>query len=248
MLNHIDLFAGVGAFSLGLRRTGGFRTVCYVEQSDYCCRVLQARMADGSLDSAPIHPDIRTFPCGPFAGLVDVVTGGFPCQDVSHAGDRAGLEGERSGLWGEMLRVIREVRPAWVVAENVAALCSLGLDTVLQDLAESGFDAEWQCLPACSFGAPHIRDRVFILAYPLRKRCHSMPGHRGRREVVEGAKLPAAAAIPLVGGVWDEPPRRFVGMADGDADRLDRIQACGNSIVPQITEWIGRRILMAERI
>ncbi|KKM69495.1 hypothetical protein LCGC14_1450280 [marine sediment metagenome] len=165
MLNGLALFAGIGGLELGLSEH--VRTVCYVEQDDYAAKVLQARIKDGQLDDAPIWDDIRTFDGKPWRGVVDIVVGGFPCQDVSVAGRRAGIEGARSGLWAEMFRVVCEVRPQFVFVENVPGLLSRGLGRVLGDLASVGYDAEWLCLQAAEVGAPHRRERVFVLAHTL---------------------------------------------------------------------------------
>src|SRR5579862_7777078 len=133
------------------------RTVQFVELDPFCRRVLAKHWP-----TVPCHDDIRTF----VPGAADVVCGGFPCQDLSIAGKGAGLEGSRSGLWSELCRVIGQVRPSYAIVENVPALLGRGLGRVLGDLAEIGYDAEWHCIPACAIGAPHIRDRIWIVAYP----------------------------------------------------------------------------------
>jgi len=158
-----SLFAGIGGFDLGFERAG---MVCkwQVEIDDYANRVLRKHWPDVRRWS-----DVRTWP-QPDTERVDIICGGFPCQDISYAGRGAGLEGERSGLFFEAVRVVRELRPKAVVLENVAALLTRGLDTVLGTLAEIGYDAEWHCIPAAAVGAPHIRDRVFLAAYSSRER------------------------------------------------------------------------------
>ena len=165
-VNVLDLFAGIGGFSLGLKWAGDFRTVCYVEINPYRQKVLQARMQDGWLDPAPIWPDVRTFDGRPWRGHVDLITGGFPCTDISPAGKGAGIDGKQSRLWREYARIIGEVRPRFALVENSSALLGRGLGRVLGDLAEIGYDAEWDCIPASAIGAPHQRDRIWILAYP----------------------------------------------------------------------------------
>ena len=155
----LDLFSGIGGFSLGLERAG-MRTVQFVEMDPFCRAVLAQHWP-----GVPIHDDIRTFHAP--AGFADVLCGGFPCQDISVAGKGAGLAGARSGLWSEYRRLIGEVRPRFVVVENVAALLGRGLGDVLGDLAALGYDAEWHCIPASAVGAPHRRDRVWIVAYPI---------------------------------------------------------------------------------
>jgi len=160
MMNHLDLFSGIGGFALGLQRTGGFKTIGFCDFDAKTHPVLKK-----NFPGVPIYDDVRTLK-GADIGTVDIVTGGFPCQDLSVAGKGAGLKGERSGLWYEMHRIIKETRPKWVIAENVAVLRSRGLDEVLGSLAEIGYDAEWHCIPASAVGAPHRRDRIWIVAYP----------------------------------------------------------------------------------
>lgn len=162
-MNELALFAGAGGGILGGHLLG-WRTVCAVEFDPYAAGVLLARQDDGTLPPFPIWNDIRTFDGRPWAGLVDVISGGFPCQDISCAGKGAGIEGERSGLWGEMFRVVREVGPRFVFVENSPMLTSRGLGRVLGDLASVGYDAEWMVLGADDVGAPHRRERIWILA------------------------------------------------------------------------------------
>ena len=149
---------------------GGFRTVAYVEYDRYAQGVLMSRMRDGSLDDAPIFEDVRTFDGRSLAGSIDVVSGGFPCQDVSIAGLRAGIKGQRSGLWKEFFRIIREVGPQYILVENTPGLLSAGMGIVLGDLASIRYDSEWDCNFAADFGAWHLRERVWIVADPYNKR------------------------------------------------------------------------------
>jgi DNA (cytosine-5)-methyltransferase 1 len=154
-----SLFAGIGGFDLGLERAG---MVCkwQVEIDDYARRVLAKHWPD-----VPRHDDVRTFPTADRDWAVDVICGGFPCQDISIAGKGAGLAGERSGLWYEYARIISELRPRYVIVENVAALLARGMDAVLGSLSTLGYDAEWHVIPASAVGAPHRRERVWIVAY-----------------------------------------------------------------------------------
>lgn len=152
----LDLFSGIGGFSLGLERAG-MKTVAFVEREPFCQRVLAKHWPE-----VPIYDDVKTYRGDEHE--CDVVCGGFPCQDISFAGRGAGLAGERSGLWSEMARIIGVARPRYVIVENVAALLGRGLGTVLGDLAAIGYDAEWHCIPASYVGAPHRRDRVWIIA------------------------------------------------------------------------------------
>lgn len=160
-LRVLDLFSGIGGISLGLERTGGFETAAFCEIDKAAQKVLNKHWP-----SVPIYEDVSTLSSKDIDGPIDVICGGFPCQDISVAGYGAGLEGSRSGLWWEFHRLIKEFRPKVVLAENVSALRSRGLDQVLRSLDEIGYDAEWHCIPASAVGAPHQRDRIWIVAYP----------------------------------------------------------------------------------
>lgn len=161
-----SLFAGIGGIDLGLERAG---MTCrwQVEIDDYATKVLAKHWPN-----VPKYRDVRSVGADNLSA-VDLICGGFPCQDISNAGKRAGITGARSGLWSEYARIVRELRPRYVLVENVAALLGRGLSTVLGDLAALGYDAEWECIPAAAVGAPHIRDRVFIVAYTD---CRGRPG------------------------------------------------------------------------
>jgi len=163
-MNELALFAGAGGGILGGHLLG-WRTVCAVEWEPYPASVLVARQNDGLLPPFPIWDDIQTFDGRPWRGVVDVVSGGFPCQDISSAGKGAGIDGERSGMWREMARIICEVRPRFVLVENSPMLTSRGLGRVLGDLAEMGFDAKWGVLGAADVGGPHQRDRIWIVGW-----------------------------------------------------------------------------------
>jgi len=163
-LNELAFFAGAGGGILGGTLLG-WRTVCAVEIDSYAASVLCQRQNDGILPSFPIWDDVCTFDGEPWRGIVDVVSGGFPCQDISCAGRGAGIDGEQSGLWREMARIIYDIRPRFAFVENSPMLTVRGLGKVLGDLAEMGYDAEWCVLGADDVGAPHIRKRIWILAY-----------------------------------------------------------------------------------
>jgi DNA (cytosine-5)-methyltransferase 1 len=182
---------------------------------------------------------------------VSIVTGGFPCQDVSHAGTGAGLAGERSGLWRAMADTVRMVRPDYAVVENVAALLERGMGEVCGDLADIGYNSEWDCISAAELGAPHHRDRVFIVA--------DAASNRLERNVCETAPQAIFDRPPKTLATWDAPSSPFrdwrkllaetrpCRMAYGLPGRLDKklLHALGNAVVPQIAEWIGRRIIEA---
>lgn len=157
-LRHVDLFSGIGGFSKGLEDTGGFETVAFVEREPFCQAVLRKHWP-----SVPCHDDVRTFDAAG-TGHVDIVTGGFPCQPVSHAGQRNGKDDDR-WLWPEMVRVVAACRPRWVIGENVFGLISLGLDEVLFDLEGFGYTCWPAVIPACAVDASHRRDRVWIVAH-----------------------------------------------------------------------------------
>ena len=163
---NISLFSGAGGLDLGLRiAIRNLVTVCFVEREAYAAACLVARMEDKALDEAPVWDDITTFNGQRWRGCVDMLSGGFPCQDLSVAGKRAGIDGERSGLWSEFARLIGEIRPRYVFVENVPGLLNNEpMRRVLGDLAAFGFNAEWECVRASAVGAPHRRERVFILA------------------------------------------------------------------------------------
>jgi DNA (cytosine-5)-methyltransferase 1 len=203
----------------------GWTTVCAVEKDTYCQRVLQQRQLDGLLDAFPIWDDICTFDGFPWRGAVDVVSGGFPCQDISSAGRGAGLAGSRSGLWYEMLRVIGEVRPQFIFAENSPYLRKRGLGTVIAGLTGLGYDVRWGVLGAWHVGAPHRRNRMWVLANSNRTAVRQQPG-RGRGQDGEEETEPREEDW------WSEP--RFAGMDDGVANRMDRIRATGNGQVPAV--------------
>ena len=309
-----SLFAGIGGFDLGFERAG-FDVRWQVEIDQFCRRVLAKHWP-----GVRRHDDVKNFPPGSVRlrdggtshagevgategargadpGLGDyrvaVVCGGFPCQDISVAGRGAGIGGERSGLWREFARIVRVVRPRFVVVENVPALLARGMGRVLGDLAACGYDAEWDCLPAAAFGAPHIRDRVFVVgcrnradaervrvwlpgrgevegaaagdegacrqrerlrsdAEPVGQDVADSVGHRLERHLQARDCRPACFGIDARGSIaragesgrgeqWRTEPG--VGrVAHGVPNRVDRLRGLGNAVVPQVAEWIARRL------
>lgn len=194
-MNELALFAGVGGGILG-GLLCGFKTVCAVEIEPFCREVLLRRQMDGVLPRFPIWDDIKTFKGKPWRGRIDIVTGGFPCQDISCAGTGKGLSGARSGLWVEMARIIEEVQPQWVFIENSPNLRNRGLATVLEDLARMGYSARWGVLGARNVGAPHRRNRIWVVAHANRfeLREQSRGGSRTcRKETLQS---------PINGEIW----------------------------------------------
>jgi DNA (cytosine-5)-methyltransferase 1 len=212
----LDLFSGIGGFSLGLERAG-FETVAFCEPNPFCQAVLKKHWPD-----VPVYEDVRELSADRLAndGIVfDAICGGFPCQDISVAGKGAGLAGARSGLWWEFHRLIGETKPNWVIAENVSALRSRGLDEVLGSLAALGYDAEWHCIPASAVGAPHRRDRIWILAYPNGQQQQPMLSGRsaeGSRETASAGALDVDVTSSGDGSAWQSD------VADPSRPRLER--------------------------
>jgi DNA (cytosine-5)-methyltransferase 1 len=274
-----SLFAGIGGFDLGFERAG-FKTAWQVEIDPYCRKVLEK-----NFPYAERFEDIRE--CGKHnLAPVDVVCGGFPCQDVSNAGLGVGLAGDRSGLWYEMLRIVRELRPRFVVVENTPGLLVRGASTVIGGLAESGYDAEWRVISAADMGAPHLRERIWIVAHPNsvrdlqsnaesessdnKERDHSAPEPGWRAisgEVVSGGEAVSYSnsrrrqawrkraqewRVSILDCGSEDVQVRYshilateprVGrVANGIPNRVDRLRALGNAVVPQIPELIARRI------
>lgn len=187
----LDLFSGIGGISLALRPY--VQTVAYCEIEPYCQAVLLERMQAGDLDNAPIWNDVRTLNSEILDTDIDIICGGFPCQDVSVAGKQAGIaQGTRSGLFYEIMRLVDDFRPKFVFLENVAAICSNGLDVVLQEIAKAGYDARWMCLSAAEVGAPQKRDRWWLLAYADESR----PVRRTITDNVSEHRFPAPQGMP----------------------------------------------------
>jgi len=229
-----SLFSGIGGLDLGLERAG-MECRWQVEIDPFCTKVLERHWPN-----VKRYGDIQTVSRAELE-RVDCVAGGFPCTDISSAGKRAGLQGEHSGLWREMLQTIRVVRPRIALVENVADITHRGLDEVLGGLAGIGYDAEWDCLPACAFDSPQPRWRAFIIAHLNGGGCEIGKEWNRERSVFSGrldydrldvAQRRASEAASIVRG-----------MGYGFPGELDRIKSLGNAVVPQVAEWLGRRIL-----
>lgn len=220
----LDLFSGIGGFSLGLERAG-MRTIAFCEIEEFPRRVLRKHWPN-----VPIFEDVRKLHATDLPENPDIICGGFPCQNIARCGRREGLEGEKSGLWAEIYRLVCDIRPKYVLLENSTGLTKHGLDVVCKDLAEIGYDTEWDCLPAYAFGAPHIRDRIYLLAYPCSRR------HWTQEETV----FAGWTSSQLHAG-WASSSG-ICRVDDGVPGRVDRLRALGNAVVPQIIEHIGMAI------
>lgn len=235
-MNELALFAGAGGGILGGKLLG-WRTVCAVERNAYCARRLMQRQNEGHLSPFPVWDDVCTFDGNPWRGVVDVVSGGFPCQDISAAGKGAGLDGERSGLWREMARIIGEVRPRFALVENSPMLTVRGLGRVLGDLAEMGFDARWGVLGAAHAGAPHLRERIWILA-------DADGGYSdGWRGALQMGRHRSACKTAQDGDAegteWAAEPGVGI-LAYGVAQRVEQLTALGNGQVPAVVRQAWR--------
>lgn len=236
----LDLFSGIGGFSLGLERSGYFETVAFCEIEEFPRRVLKKHWP-----KVPCYGDIRELDgarlvreCGP----IDAICGGFPCQDISTSGKGAGIGGDRSGLWKQLFRIVGEIRPRYVIVENVSALLGRGMGTVLSDLSSIGYDAEWDCVSSSEAGAPHERARLWLVAYP----------NEGRWGASRQSEMEDASANCFVASRQFEADIRRISywsnepgiprVANGIPHVVDRGSALGNAVVPQIPEIIGRAI------
>lgn len=234
-MRELALFAGAGGGILAGQMLG-WRTVCAVERDAYPAAVLAQRQNDGLLDIFPIWSDVQTFDGKPWRGIVDVISGGFPCQDISTAGSGAGIDGARSGMWREMARIICEVRPRFVFVENSPALTSRGLGRVLGDLAEIGYNAEWGVLSAESVGAEHERERIWIVAYSNSSQLKG--GRLLFRKRPEHAYSSNAR--------WGKDKPGVDRALNGISWQMDRLKAIGNGQVPQCAAEAFRQLV--ERI
>jgi DNA (cytosine-5)-methyltransferase 1 len=256
-LRMIDTFSGIGGFSLAARWLGGIETVQFVEREPYCHRILAKHWP-----TVPIHDDICTF--NPAPRSADIVCGGFPCQDISTAGKQAGIkQGTRSGLFYELMRVICVVRPRYVVLENVSAILANGLDTVLGELAEAGFDCEWACIPASAVGACHQRNRWWCVAYANNTGVEAPRTEQEPAGIEQYGELAANSSGQGLEGRWacgsianrlSPDWRSYLSQPvlcrgdDGLSNRVDRLKALGNAVVPQVAMIPLARVLRLDRL
>ena len=246
-----SLFAGIGGFDLGLERAG-MSCQWQVEIEDYPTKILEKHWPE-------VHRERDIKECsGSNLEDVDLICGGFPCQDISVAGLGKGLAGERSGLWNEMHRIVSDIKPRWVIVENVAALLSRGMDVVLRDLSQIGYDCEWHIISASAVGAPHRRERVWIIcnsngngnpAGPVNDETSILQEDVPNANIIE-TQIPVegeqSAKQMLERFSWWEAEPSVGRVAHGIPRRVDRLKGLGNAVVPQVVELIGRRIMEIE--
>lgn len=225
-----SLFSGIGGFDLGFERAG-YDVRWQVEINPFCRAVLRRHWPD-----ARRYADVRRVGAHNLEP-VDVICGGFPCQDISPAGSRVGIDGQRSGLWKEFARIVGQLRPSYVVVENSADLLIRGMGRVVGDLASLGYDAEWEVVSACALGAPHTRERVFLVAYPAGERPRQLWRLWSEEERATERHVCWSSHEPAVSRVVDGLPHRS-----------QRVTALGNAIVPQIAQWLAERIKEAEEM
>lgn len=236
MTHFLSLFSGIGGFDLAAYNCGlRFDRHLFSEIDPYAIKVFQARFPDAEPLGDITKIKKEDLPDGDY-----IIAGGFPCQDISVAGKGAGLAGSRSGLWFEMLRLISDLRPRFIVVENVGALLVRGIDTVLGTLAKVGYDAEWQIISASSVGAPHRRERVYIVAYPTEGRGQNHQRVQGGIGL-EAISVRASGTFHTFGTYELREPRNpnfRYGKHNGLSEIVDRANALGNAIVPQCAEVI----------
>jgi len=237
-ITHIDLFSGIGGFTLA-GEWAGFKTISFCEKEEFCQKVLKKHWPE-----IPIIAEIRDFDGTKYRGAT-LLTGGFPCQPFSVAGQRRGKEDDRY-LWPEMLRVIKEAKPPWILAENVPGIFRMALDTVLADLENEGYATGTFIIPACGLNAPHRRNRAWIIANSINDRMR-----RGNHGDSRGSKCTLQIKRPIQRADWEkdwhEVAARFCRVDDGISDRVYRLKALGNAIVPQVAYEILKNIAWIEK-
>ena len=252
----LDLFSGIGGFALGLERAG-METVAFCENDAFCQKVLAKHWPD-----IPIHENIEELDGRQYRGTIQLICGGFPCQPYSVAGHQRGAEDDRA-LWPEMLRVIREVEPSWIICENVPGIINLELDNCLSSMENSGYSCQSFVVPACAVDAPHRRDRVWVVAHASIKRLQgSEETGDSERSGEDGKQFSAglngisgrdkSSAQSCLGGMadgvsrWLDEPGGTPRVIEGCPDRVNRLKALGNAVVPQVVEVLGRMVMKME--
>tara|TARA_R110000868_G_scaffold275512_1_gene535228 strand:+ start:130 stop:885 length:756 start_codon:yes stop_codon:yes gene_type:complete len=234
-LRELALFAGAGGGILGGRLLG-WKTICAVEIDQYAREVLVSRQNDGCLAPFPIWDDICTFNGKPWRGIVDVISGGFPCQDISSAKgpNASGIDGSRSGLWREMARIIREIQPRYLYVENSPMLVCRGLGRVLGDMAAMGYDAEWGVFSAGDVGARHERERIWIIG-------HIRDSHKKPEKPFSRFYEPSEESIRAMSeGISSKPD--MGRKSDGLACWMERLAAIGNGQVPAVARLAWEKL------
>ena len=219
-LRSLDLFSGYGGLTLALEEW--CKPVAYVEIEEYAQRIIAERMADGSLPRAPIFADVKNIEGKP--DDCDIIVGGFPCQDISAAGNGAGLEGKRSGLFYEIIRLTKEIQPSFIFLENVPAIRSRGLYNVAEEFSAMGYDCRWTVVSADFVGAPHQRKRFFILAHA---KCN-----KGRKQCRRSSRQSRESKADNMDSAWWSAEPNVGRVDNGTPFRMDRIKALGNGVVP----------------
>ena len=240
-IHALSLCSGIGGLDLGLKvGCPGFRTVCYVEREAYAAATLVARMEESSLDKAPIWDDVATFDGKPWRENVDIILAGYPCQPFSQAGTRKGTKDERH-LWPHISRIIKETKPEICFFENVARHLTNGFEEIWRDLRQMGFEVEAGIYSPCEAGAPHLRRRLFILAYASGARLE-------RYDIEEVASPPRRTRRPHFArpNWWNSEPG-MERVANGIPNRLDRLRCLGNAVVPAVVTHAWRHLLQTAR-
>jgi DNA (cytosine-5)-methyltransferase 1 len=258
VINGLDLFSGIGGISLALRDY--VKTVAYCEQNKFCQSILLSRMSEGFIDNAPIWDDVKTLR-GEMLPEIDIIFGGFPCQDISVAGNGKGLEGERSGLFFEIVRLTKEIRPTFVFLENVPAIRTRGLEQVIKAFTEIRYDCRWTCISAASVGAPHKRERWFLLSHAVAdavksgyenlfswgnekavaRAWSSMDGRKTSNSNSQSKRIRQSekriedleSLWDLESDDWDKNAEFFLRVDNGLSHRAHQIKSLGNSVVQQ---------------
>ncbi len=227
LLKGLSLFSGIGGIDLALKKW--VRPIAYCEIEPYCQSVLLQRMQEGNLSKAPIWPDIRTFPSNEIIGKCDIIYGGFPCQDISVAGVGKGLDGKRSGLFFEMLRLAEQIKPKFIFLENVPAITTRGGLRVVKEIAKMGYDTRWGIISAKTIGAKHKRDRWFMLSYSKSERLQKIRQSGGSKKIESVFKIDFEYEK-----FYKEPSHKLelAGMAYDVSHRMERIKSLGNAVVP----------------